>query len=193
MSEQRTVVGTCSAVEQKPGSEWMRFLVEVQGNNYPLRLDTRDEDVIKKARDAGAQVATWTINEKESDKINPRSNKPYINRYLEGVVLGGEPGFDSSKTSGASSGGGSGQYTQEDIDRFDEKDRRDFRSRAWAQTLATFDHTVKDDEDPMLVFARLKPFQRKLYEDIVQGLAQEPAATGGDSPLSPADDDIPFS
>lgn len=188
MSE-RTVVGTCSAVEQKPGSEWMRFMVEVAGNNYPLRLDTRDEDVITKAKAVGAQVATWTINEKESDKINPRNNKHYINRYLEDVALGGEPGFDSSRADGASSGGGSGQYTQADIDRFDEKDRRDFRSRAWGQTTATFAHTIKEDEDPVLVFNRLKPFQRLIYEDIVQGLAEAPKESGG---LSPADDDIPF-
>lgn len=180
--ERKSVVGTCQAVEQKPGSEWIRFLIEMQGKQYPLRLDTRDEDVIAKAKAVGAGIATWTFNEVESEKINQRSGKPYINRYLEDVVEGGDP----ANTSGSSSS--QGQYTKEDIDRFDEKDRRDFRSRAWAQTLATFEHTVKDDEDPMLVFARLKPFQRVLYEDIVQGLAKEEAP----SVLSPADDDIPF-
>ena len=183
---QQTVVGTCSAMEQKPDSEWTRFLVEVQGNQYPLRLDTRDDDVIAAAKAVGAQVATWSINVKESDKINQRSGKPYINRYLEGVALGGTPG-----TGAVQSGGGSGQYTQADIDRFDEKDRRDFRSRAWGQTTATFAHTIKNDEDPILVFNRLKPFQRLIYEDIVQGLAEDPAGKGEAGP-PPADDDIPF-
>lgn len=182
--EQKSVVGTCQAVEQKPGSEWIRFLVEMQGKQYPLRLDTRDDDVIAKAKAVGAGVATWTFNEVESEKINQRSGKPYINRYLEDVALGGDP----ANTSGSSSSQ-SGQYTQADIDRFDEKDRRDFRSRAWGQTTATFAHTIKEDEDPILVFNRLKPFQRLIYEDIVQGLAETPAT---DSGQSAADDDIPF-
>jgi len=185
--EQKSVVGTVQAIEQKPGSEWIRFLIEMQGKQYPLRLDTRDEDVIAKAKGIGSQVATWTFNEVESDKINQRSGKPYINRYLEEVELGGNPADTSGSSSSQASG--SGQYTQADIERFDEKDRRDFRSRAWGQTTATFAHTIKEDEDPVLVFNRLKPFQRLIYEDIVQGLAEEPKASGG---LSPADDDIPF-
>lgn len=179
---QETIVGTCQSTEQKPGSEWVRFLIEVQGNKYPVRADTRDPDIIAAGRGVGAEVATWTLNVVESDKVNPRNNKPYINRYLEAVELGGTPG------QGAAAAGG-GQYTQADIDRFDEKDRRDFRSRAWAQTISAFHHTVKTDEDPILVFNRLKPFQKLLYEDIVQGLAEEPKAPE----LSQNDDsEIPF-
>jgi len=174
-----TIVGTCQSTEQKPGSEWVRFLIEVNGNKYPVRADTRDPDVIAKARAVGAQVATWELNVVESDKINPRSNKPYINRYLEGVELGGTPGQGASQGSGT---------TMTNAD-WDAKERRDFRSRAWAQTLATFDHTIKETDDPILIFEKLKPFQRKLYEDVVRDL-DEPEETS--SGLSPADDDIPF-
>jgi hypothetical protein len=179
--EQRTVVGTCQAVEQKPGSEWVRFLVEVPGNNYPLRVDTRDPDVIAAGKAVGAGVATWTINEVVSDKINPRNQKPYTNRYLEAVEAGGT-------LAAASSGGGgtSGSMTNAD---WDAKERRDFRSRAWAQTLATFEHTIKPEDDPILVFERLKPFQRKLYEDVTRELSEGESESSG---LSPADDDIPF-
>lgn len=186
---ERSVVGTCTAVEQKPGSEWMRFMVEVQGDKYPQRLDTRDEDVITAAKAVGAQVATWTFNEVESDKINPRSNKPYINRYLEEVELGGVPGTgaQSGQSSGGGGGGGS-NYSPEEIARFDERERRDYRSRAWGQTLGAFENTIKPDDDPILIFAKLKPFQRLVYEDIVGELAKPPAESG----LSQADDDIPF-
>lgn len=184
MSEQRTVVGTCQATEQKPGSDWVRFMIEVEGNQYPLRVDTRDEDVIARGKAVGAGVATWTINEKESDKINPRNNKPYTNRYLEDVVEGGTPGTGASTGSGG--GGTSGTMTNAD---WDAKERRDFRSRAWAQTLATFEHTIKDTDDPILIFEKLKPFQRKLYEDVIRELIEgEPESSG----LSPADDGIPF-
>ena len=185
---QKSVVGTCTAVEQKPGSEWMRFMVEVQGNQYPQRLDTRDEDVIAAAKAVGAQVATWTFNEVESDKINPRSNKPYINRYLEAVELGGVPGTGAASSSGSGEGGGSKQYTPEEIERFDERERRDYRSRAWGQTLGAFEHTIKADDDPILIFEKLKPFQRKVYEDIARDLAK----TEPEPALTQADDDIPF-
>ena len=188
---QKSVVGTCTAVEQKPGSEWMRFMVEVQGDKYPQRLDTRDEDVIAAAKGVGAQIATWTFNEVESDKINPRNNKPYINRYLEGVELGGVPGTGAQSgqsSGGGGGGGGSNQYSPEEIERFDERERRDYRSRAWGQTLGAFENTIKADDDPILLFEKLKPFQRKVYEDIVGDLAKAPEPAG----LSPADDDIPF-
>lgn len=187
--EQRTVVGTCQAVEQKPGSEWVRFLVEVPGNNYPLRIDTRDVDVIAAAKAVGAGVATWTINEVVSDKINPRNNKPYTNRYLEAVEPGGTPGSDSGSTtrSAGGGGGGSNQYTPEEIERFDERERRDYRSRAWGQTLGAFENTIKADDDPILLFEKLKPFQRKVYEDIVGELAKVP-----EPELSQHDSDIPF-
>jgi hypothetical protein len=184
--EMKAIVGTCSAVEQKPDSEWMRFMVDVEGDKYPHRLDTRDQDVITAAKGVGAQVATWTFNEVESDKINPRSGKLYINRYLEGVELGGAPG--SGAASSSSGGGTSGTMTNAD---WDAKERRDFRSRAWAQTLATFDHTIKPEDDPILVFEKLKPFQRKLYEDVTRELSEGESDTP-ESTLSPADDDIPF-
>jgi hypothetical protein len=64
---------------------------------------------------------------------------------------------------------------------WDAKERRDYRSRAWAQTLAAFQHTIRVDEDPADVFLRLQPFQRKVFEDVCQSFSY------------PADDsDIPF-
>ena len=39
-------------------------------------------------------------------------------------------------------------------------------SRAWAQTLAAWQHTINEGDDPLLVFARLQPFQRKVYQDV---------------------------
>lgn len=125
-----------------------------------------------------------------------------MNRYLESVTLGATAEAQAAIAAG---GGGSEKMTKEE---WNAKDRRDFRSRAWAQTISAFAHTVGRDDDPVMIFARLKPFQRKLYEDIVGDLepkAQARAAVERGEPTPPQaepqyvdeppphdDDDIPF-
>lgn len=53
------------------------------------------------------------------------------------------------------------------------KERRDFRSRAWAHTISALAHTIKTDEDPTAVYARLRPFQRLVFTDIVRNLVDD--------------------
>ena len=158
-----TVVGTNGGITEKANG-WFEVAVAIPGKQYPVKLSTKKSEIVDAVRELGAgEVGTFSYKETESDRINPHTEKPYINRYLEGVEKGGTV----STASGSSSGGGQGG----DVD-WDSKERRDFRSRAWAHTLGAFGHTIKVDEDPMLVFARLHSFQQAIYQDIVQELAQ---------------------
>ena len=164
-----TVVGTNGGITEKANG-WFEVAVAIPGKQYPVKLSTKKSEIVDAVRELGAgEVGTFSYKETESDRINPHTEKPYINRYLEGVEKGGTV----STASGSSGGGGQSG----DVD-WDSKERRDFRSRAWAHTLGAFGHTIKVDEDPMLVFARLHSFQQAIYQDIVQELAQgTPAQT----------------
>ena len=88
MAEER-YVGTLAGVTSKPGSDWHSIEINVPNLRYPVKADTKKSEIIEKVNAVGADIATWIVNEVESDKINPKSNKPYINRYLEGVEPGG--------------------------------------------------------------------------------------------------------
>lgn len=88
MAEQ-TYVGTLIGITSKPGSDWYSVEINVANLRYPVKADTKKAEIIEKVNAVGADIATWTINEVESEKINPKSNRPYINRYLEDVEAGG--------------------------------------------------------------------------------------------------------
>lgn len=84
-----TYVGTCKAlVEKKNG--WFTVEIAVPGKQYPVKADTKLEHLLNKARevrDAGL-VATWTVEETDSENINPNTQKPYTERRLSAVVEG---------------------------------------------------------------------------------------------------------
>jgi hypothetical protein len=86
------VIGTCSGIKQKP-SGWTDIEIEVPGKNYPVRLSTKDEALILATRSLSGDAGKFTYVERESDKINPNSGKPYVNRYLESV----EPATNGSE------------------------------------------------------------------------------------------------
>jgi hypothetical protein len=182
MSDVLTVVGTNGGITEKANG-WFEVQVAVPGKQYPVKLATKKSELIDAVRGVGAAVATFSYKETESENINPNTNKPYINRYLEGVEAGGTP----------APAGGTGH--KEDVD-WDAKERRDYRSRSWAHTISAFSHTIKPDEDPALVFARLRTFQNAIYKDIVRELdADAPAAAPKQQTIDEPprdDDDIPF-
>lgn len=149
----KEIQGVCSEISEKNG--WTKFSIDV-GAAYPVGLSTKLPALVEQGRAAGEEQAVWKFKESQGGE-NP--NKPgtfYTNRYLEGVEVGGTA--TPSTTA-------SGNVRSENVD-WDAKERRDYRSRAWAQTLAAFTHTIKVDEKPEDVFARLQPFQRKVYEDV---------------------------
>lgn len=189
MSDTLTAVGSYETIEEKK-SGWYDVHVKIVGKQYPLRLSTKSSNMLDKVRDTKGAVSTFIYVERESTKENPNTGKPYVNRFLEDVQVGA-----TAEAQAAS--GNSDRMTKEE---WNAKDRRDYRSRSWAQTISAFAHTVTVEEKPLDVFARLKPFQRKLYEDIVGDL--EPAPQPQPQPQQeqmPAadeppydDDDIPF-
>lgn len=193
-SVQATVVGTNGGITERSNG-WFEVAVAVPGKQYPVKLSTKKTEIIDAVRALGqGVVGTFSYTEMESDRINERTNKPFINRYLDGVVAGGTP----ATTPTASGSGGSTQMTNED---WNAKERRDFRSRSWAHTISAMHHTIAVDEDPALVFARLKQLQVAIYRDIVRELDGEQPAGGDQQTTIPTadterppdyDDDIPF-
>lgn len=99
MAEQ-TYVGTLAGITSKPGSDWHSVEINVANLRYPVKADTKKSEIIEKVNAVGADIATWTINEVESEKTNPKSGRPYINRYLEDVEPGGviSPTADAGQT-----------------------------------------------------------------------------------------------
>lgn len=172
MNEEATIVGTLDGITEKTNG-WFELSILAPGKQYPVKLATKRSEIVDAARGIGSDVATWTYKESESDKINEHTGKPFINRYLEGVEAGAT----------AALAGQNFPNNKEDVD-WDAKERRDFRSRSWAQTISAFQHTIKVDEDPHAVYIRLKPFQILVYEDICKDFAYDAESTD--------DDDVPF-
>lgn len=177
-----TVTGVKTGITEKNGG-WFEIEVAIPGSDYPKRMSTKKQELVELARAAGDQVMEWTFTERDSGKPNPhKPGSNFIDRYFEGVAPVGTnpPQSDSPATqaSGGTTGTPAPQNVSEPVD-WDAKERRDYRSRAWAQTLAAFTHTIKINEDPQDVFLRLQPFQRKVYEDVCQSFAY-------------VDDDVPF-
>ena len=171
MTEAQTkqIVGSC--VETVEKNCWTKFSIDV-GSQYPIGLSTKLPALIEQARAVGDAKSVWTFKESQGGENPNRPGTFYTNRYLEGVSVGGTatPTPDSNGS----------QVRSDGVD-WDAKERRDYRSRAWAQTLGAFTHTISVNDKPEDVFLRLQPFQRKIFNDVCGSFAY------------PADDsDIPF-
>ncbi len=161
-----TYVGTVSTLEEKKNG-WYSVHIAVPGKNYPVRADTKLEPLLKSVReirDAGL-VATFTVSETDSENTNPNTGKPYTERRLEKIEAGAQTQSDAnaSPSSAVQQGSGGEGMTPE---KWDAKERRDYRSRAWAQVLGSFQHTIKTDEDPLEAVKRLQAAQRWVFEDV---------------------------
>ena len=195
MSEElKTAVGVLDGWQDKP-TGWTDFQILFMGRQHPTKISTNDAQLVNAVKELGTNVGTFTFAETDSPNINPRNNQPYKNRYLREVVAGAVEGAQTQQNATAGSAtpptasGSQSQdaqtweppprYSEEEVARFEAKERRDYRSRAWAHTMSAFTHTIKTDEDPLAVFVRLQPFQRKVYEDICGLFAYD-------------DSDIPF-
>jgi hypothetical protein len=86
MPETLTITGSCTEISEKNG--WTAFAIDA-GGQWPVKLSTKKEEVIATARGVGGEIAVWTYNEVESDKINEHTGKPFLNRYLYDVEVGG--------------------------------------------------------------------------------------------------------
>ena len=173
-SEQREteyVAGVIAGIIQKAADKW-QVAVKPEGSQYAKNLWTKDPALVAalsaKIGQAGGfvcGVSHWT------NQSGQAVRSLWIDR-LSDV----QP--ESAQASTSSAAMKDEGMTPE---KWDAKERRDYRSRAWAQTLAAFQHTIKVDEPASMVFNRLQPFQRKVYEDVCGMFAY------------PADDsDVPF-
>ena len=86
----RQVTGLLGGMEARNGG-FMRFAIQEQGQQYPVRVDTKNAETIKAAQALLGQVVTAQVREQQSTSINPNSGKPYINRYLNAIVPAGQP------------------------------------------------------------------------------------------------------
>lgn len=95
----KVATGVSQAMTEKSAG-WVEFEIDV-GTQYPVRLATKQDEIIELGRAAhrGGEAMDWLYTEKESDKINEKSGKPFVNRYLNGVeVAGSNPDATASPT-----------------------------------------------------------------------------------------------
>lgn len=114
-----------------------------------------------------------------TEKQTEKNGTTYTNRYLEAIAAAPPPAK------------GTPEYQPEDVD-WDSKERRDFRSRAWAQAITAMQHTGSSDETPKRVFERIKPLAHAIYADVCGDFAQPPPAPQDADFLGVLDDDVPF-
>jgi hypothetical protein len=95
MSDKLTIVGRCTEISEKSG--WTTFSIDA-GGQWPVKLSTKLEKLVAAGRGVGQQDAAWTYTEKESDKVNEHTGRPFVNRYLDGVELPGEGGAAPAET-----------------------------------------------------------------------------------------------
>lgn len=171
------VAGTIGGITQKKADTWT-VAVTVDGKAQPRNLWTKDADLIESLQGKFGQQGAFVCGASYWDHpqhgqvrslwIDSVENADAVEAVSSVATPEAAPRAAAPRAAG-----------KEDVD-WDAKERRDYRSRAWAQTLGAFTHTIKTDEDPLAVFTRLHVFQKAVYRDVVRGLYQ------------PDDDDVPF-
>lgn len=183
MSE--TIVGTLGAITEK--DDWTTFEIDV-GSQYPVRLSTKVPELIELGRAAKGQVMEWTFNAVEG-KINPKSGKPYINRYFEGVAPVSENSSGSVVTpdTAAFKNGSEGMSKEE----WARKDRAADLRACIAIVAGALQHTVKSEptNDDLNEFATRVLFVARQFHGVVWS---ERAEDDGVPFLSEHDQSIPF-
>lgn len=193
-----TAEGTLDRITKDETTGWYTFEIDT-GGKWPLKLKTKKSDIVDSVKAHGRAPGVFHYQESDGN-INPRTGDPYKNRYISKVdPIGATP---VGTTAVAVESSSPVEEQKERVD-WDAKERRDFRSRAWAQTISAFAHLIDPEETMDQVFVRLQAFQRKLYQDITGNFAYPadesdlPEALRGGAyddpdPESGTDDDIPF-
>lgn len=185
MSE--TIVGTLDAVTEK--GDWTTFEINV-GTQYPIRLSTKMPELIELGRAAKGQEMEWTFNAVEGN-VNPKSGKPYINRYFEGVApVGTNPNGSVATPDTAAP---ALVKTSNDVmtkDEWARKDRAADLRACIAIAAGALQHTVKSEptNDDLSEFAQRTLFVARQFHNVVTF-----ERAGEDVPfLSEHDEAIPF-
>lgn len=168
-----THIGTCSAISEKKGG-WHQIEISVPGKQYPVKADTKLEPLINSAREMleSGQAASWTIDETESENINPRSGKPYTERRLNKVEA------LTAEAAAASAAASSGPEPHHEPIHFADKDRAISRMACLksAAMIVPLVSVLDDDGVPVPDAQLLDPalevmkiaqrFERWIYRDI---------------------------
>jgi hypothetical protein len=190
----KQVEGSCTEISEK--NDWVTFNIDV-GRQYPVRLSTKLEALVKAGREAKNNKAVWTFSESQGGE-NP--NKPgthYINRRLEKVEVGGslDPAVAGS-SSGASGGGAAagGGYARSESERISIE-----RQSIVKSAIAVFPTSeIKTIEDWFQALDRLDDWMardRPIAPAAPAAAPAAPAAQSGGDPAWPdagPEDDIPF-
>lgn len=99
----KQIQGVCTEISEKNG--WTTFSIDV-GTQYPVRLNTKLPVLIAEGRSAGQNSAVWSFKESQGNENPNRPGTFYMNRYLEGVEVGGT--VDPAKAATPAAGGASG-------------------------------------------------------------------------------------
>lgn len=176
--ETEIVVGIIGGITLKKEGTWT-VSVTPDGSQYSKNLWTKDAELVATLSGKMGQQGAFVCN--ASYWRRPGANEDTRSLWIDSASEDTAPGIQNATPSEhVPSQNGSEGMTPE---KWDAKERRDYRSRAWAQTLAAFQHTIKVEEDPVDVFVRLQPFQRKVFVDVCEMFAY---------PSTDVDENIPF-
>ena len=179
MSEAATkiAVGTLNGIMEKTAG-WFQIQVSVPGKNYPVKMDTKKQELVELARAAGQDVMEWTFTEKDSGNPNPnRPGENFINRYLEGVdPVGSNPASSVATPESAPQSG----MSKEDWQRKDSA----IHKMACIKTAAdALKHTVPSEpsaEDLATFISRVTTLTLAWHRSV---LAERDDPTGEDVPF----------
>lgn len=88
----KVIQGTLAGAEQRSGG-WVRFHILEPNKQYPVKVDTKKRETIEQAMSLMGQPVAAEVREQDSQNINPNNNRPYVNRYLNGIApVGFAPG-----------------------------------------------------------------------------------------------------
>ena len=168
--EQELVAGVIEGVTQKRPDTW-QVAVKPEGSQYTKNLWTKDQALVSALTAKLGQAGSFVCN---ASYWTNQSGAQVRSLWIAGEGSEGAAPSPSLPQTAASSG-------SSDVD-WDAKERRDYRSRAYAQAVSALAHTYEREESLESYHRRLRALSRMIYVDVVREL----------DPDAHPDDDIPF-
>lgn len=182
MSEAVTlhIIGELKGITEKPNG-WHEVEVLGTGQQYTKKLATKKDEIVALARAVGiGNVGTFTYKESDGNENPNRPGTFYKNRYLEDAEPGASAEAQAAVAAQAPTASGSSDVPKEV---WEAKERRDFRSRAWAQAITASAHTARSDETPQQIYERVHPLARLIFVDVVRNLTDQEAEDDPEIPF----------
>jgi hypothetical protein len=183
-SVKKQIEGFCEEISEK--NDWTTFNINV-GRQYPVRLSTKLEALVKAGREAKNNKAVWTFSESQGGE-NP--NKPgtfYLNRRLEKVEVGGalDPAVAQGGPTGSTAGGRSVE------------ERHSIERQTIIKAACAMDREWEDDDEFFKFITKLDAWMQRPVAAPAAKPDPVPAPpvpeSSGDPAWPDADgDDIPF-